>query len=82
VADREPGALSRAFDSLSSQRVLLGSCSIDVNGAAAQARCAGTTTWRPKVGTGETKTDRRAWTFELARAGAGWEIVSARVQNR
>jgi hypothetical protein len=75
-------ALSRAFESLASQRVSLGSCNIDVSGATAQARCAGSTTWQPKVGSGETKTDRRAWTFGLARSAGGWEIVSARVQNR
>jgi hypothetical protein len=75
-------ALSRAFDGLASQRVSLGSCSIDVSGASAHARCAGSTTWQPKVGSGGTKTDRHTWTFDLARAGSAWQIVNARVQNR
>ncbi|HET7695718.1 MAG TPA: hypothetical protein VFK57_08435 [Vicinamibacterales bacterium] len=76
------GALARAFDSLASQQVSLGNCRIDVIGAHATARCAGTTSWAPKVGDGSRRTEPRSWTFELARGGAGWEIVSARVQNR
>jgi len=75
------GALSRAFDGLASQRVSLGSCNIDVAGATAHARCAGSTTWQPKVGSG-SRTDRHTWTFDLARAGSGWQIVNANVQNR
>lgn len=74
-------ALSRAFDGLASQRVSLGSCSIDVSGGTAHARCAGTTMWQPKVG-GGMKIDRHTWTFDLAKAGSGWQIVNARVQNR
>ena len=75
-------ALARAFDSLASQRVSLGTCSIDLTGARARARCAGSTTWRPKVGNAAARTDARTWTFELAKAGADWTIVSAQVQNR
>lgn len=76
------GALARAFDSLSSQQVSLGDCRIDVIGASATARCSGTTSWSPKVGDGGNRNEPRTWTFELARGTAGWEIVSARVQNR
>jgi hypothetical protein len=75
------GALARAFDGLASQQVSLGDCRIDVTGAKAQARCAGRATWTPKIGSG-TRTESRNWTFELARAGNDWQIVSARVQNR
>ena len=75
------GALTRAFDSLASQQVSLGDCRIDVSGVKAQARCAGRATWTPKIGSG-TRTESRSWTFELARAGNDWQIVSARVQNR
>jgi len=75
-------ALSRAFDGLASQRVSLGSCNIDVAGASAHARCAGSTTWQPKVGSGGSRTDRHTWTFDLARAGSGWQIVNANVQNK
>jgi hypothetical protein len=75
------GALARAFDSLASQQVSLGDCRIDVSGAKAQAHCAGRATWTPKIGSG-TRSESRSWTFELARAGSDWQIVTARVQNR
>jgi hypothetical protein len=74
-------ALSRAFESLESQRVSLGDCRIQVDGTSARARCAGTATWTPKVGSGE-HTDERSWTFELSKDAGRWQIVSARVQNR
>ena len=74
-------ALARAFDGLSSQQLSLGDCRVDVEGAKAQARCAGRATWTPKIGSG-TRSESRSWTFELARAGNDWQIVSARVQNR
>jgi hypothetical protein len=75
-------ALARAFDGLASQRVSLGNCRIDVTGDQAQAQCAGSMTWRPKVGGGEGRTDQRTWTFQLTKSGQGWQIVNARVQNR
>jgi hypothetical protein len=75
-------ALSRAFDALASQRVSLGDCRIQIAAATAQARCAGSATWSPKIGNGGSRTETRTWTFDLARAGSGWQIVTARVQNR
>lgn len=75
-------ALADAFDSLASQRVDLGDCQIDVAGTSARATCAGTATWSPKIGGGGRHSESRRWSFELARGGSGWEIVSARVQNR
>jgi len=74
-------ALTRAFESLISQRVSLGDCRIQVQGAAARARCTGSATWTPRVG-GGAHTDARTWNFDLERSAAGWQIVSARVQNR
>jgi len=50
-------------------------------GNKARAACAGSATWSPKVGSG-THTESREWTFELARVGAGWQILNARAQNR
>ena len=76
------GALSRAFDGLASQQISLGNCQIDVAAGSATAQCAGTASWAPKVGGGGPRTEPRQWTFQLARGRAGWEIVSARVQNR
>jgi hypothetical protein len=75
------GALARAFDGLASQRVSLGDCRIDVTGSKARARCAGSATWSPKVGSG-MHTESRVWTFDLVRVGAGWQILSARAQNK
>ena len=74
-------ALARAFADLASQRVTLSGCQISVAADAARAACNGTTTWTPKIG-GGGRTDERSWTFALARSGANWQIVSARVQNR
>jgi hypothetical protein len=75
-------ALSRAFDGLASQDISLGKCAVDVSGESARATCAGAATWAPKVGGGGARTEPRAWTFQLAKAGADWQIVNARVQNR
>ena len=75
-------ALSRAFDGLASQRVVLDRCNIDVGAATARATCAGSAIWSPKIGNGGPRTETRTWSFQLARAGADWQIVTARVQNR
>lgn len=75
-------ALSRAFDSLASQDISLGDCAVDVSGASARATCAGAARWAPKVGGGGVRTEQRNWTFQLAKAETGWQIVKARVQNR
>jgi hypothetical protein len=75
-------ALSRAFGSLASQDIALGTCAVDVSGASAKATCAGAATWAPKVGGGGARTEQRNWTFQLAKAGEDWQIVNARVQNR
>jgi len=73
-------ALTRAFDSLASQRVTLGDCRIQLDGDTAEATCAGWATWTPKVG--REQTDARHWTFDLEKSAAGWQIINARVQNR
>jgi hypothetical protein len=70
--------LRRAFASLDTQRVLLGTCSITVGTTrqSANAECAGSATWTPKVG-GGVRTERRRWMFELRAAGGQWQIVRA-----
>jgi hypothetical protein len=75
-------ALARAFSELTSQRLSLGDCRIDVAAATARASCVGSTTWTPRIGAGTPRSEARRWTFDLARAGSDWQIVSARVQNR
>ncbi len=72
-------ALTRAFEGLSSQRVSLGSCTVDVNGNAARADCAGTAAWTPKVGGGERTTSRK-WTFDLTESDGTWRIVRAQAR--
>jgi hypothetical protein len=72
-------ALSRAFESLASQRVSLGNCSVIVTGTAARADCSGTAAWTPKVGGSERKSSRK-WTFDLTESDGAWRIV--RVQAR
>ena len=74
-------ALSRAFEGLASQQVSLERCDVDVHGITARAICAGSATWAPKIGNGELRTEPRNWTFQLAKAGSDWQIVSARVQQ-
>ena len=75
-------ALTRAFDGLASQRVSLERCDVSVSTASAHANCAGSATWSPKIGNGGAHTDACNWTFQLAKAGDDWQIVTARVQNR
>ena len=72
-------SLARAFDGLESQRVSLGTCSVNIAAAAARAECTGTTTWTPKVG-GGARTERRRWTFDLALTDGAWLIVRAQTR--
>jgi hypothetical protein len=75
-------ALTRAFEGLASQRVALERCDVSVSPASAHAKCAGFATWSPKIGNGGAHTDACNWTFQLAKAGDDWQIVTARVQKR
>lgn len=75
-------ALSRAFETLSSQEISLADCRINVAAHTARATCAGSASWTPRVGSGSRRTDARRWDFELAKAAGAWRIVNARVQNR
>ncbi len=72
-------ALSRAFDGLTSQRVSLRTCKVDVNGTTAHANCLGSASWTPKVGGGQ-RTAARTWTFDLSESDGAWRIN--RVQAR
>ncbi len=69
-------SLERAFDSLDSQQVSLGRCSISMNGARAHATCQGSATWTPKVG-GGTQRSARTWRFDLANTNGAWTITRA-----
>ena len=67
-------ALARAFDNLTSQRVALQNCNVDVSGASARASCSGNASWTPKVGGGE-RSASRSWTFDLRESNGAWRIV-------
>lgn len=72
----DAGALGRAFDSLESQRVSLGRCSIVIKGANARADCRGITNWTPKIGGGR-RTESRRWEFDLVAENGSWHILQA-----
>jgi DNA polymerase III gamma/tau subunit len=69
-------SLTRAFESLESQRVSLGRCSVRIDGGAARADCSGSVTWTPKVG-GGPQSQPRQWQFELSHANGAWVITRA-----
>jgi hypothetical protein len=68
--------LAQAFDSLESQQVSLGRCSVAINGATAVAECSGPTSWTPKVGGGRRTASRR-WRFDLSKLDGAWRIDNA-----
>ena len=71
-------ALSRAFESLRSQQVVLGPCDISVDGDRAEAACRGTSTYVPMVGDPTPRRESRQWRFQLARTDkSAWHISSA-----
>ncbi len=72
-------SLSRAFDTLQSQQVSLGRCSVQVEGATASASCSGSITWTPKVG-GGSQTAARQWRFQLHNGNGQWQITRAEVR--
>ena len=72
-------SLSRAFDTLQSQRVSLGRCSVQVEGVTASASCSGSITWTPKVG-GGSQTAARQWRFQLHNGNGQWQITRAEVR--
>ncbi len=76
----DAGALARAFNSLSSQKVSFESCAITVSGTSADANCSGRSTVVPKIGGGSASA-RRTWQFRLREAARDeWVIQSATVK--
>ena len=73
-------SLSRAFDQLESQRFAFTNCRINVNGTQADATCAGTASFVPKVGNRTQRSESREWVFNLVRVNDGWII--RRVESR
>ena len=73
-------ALKRAFAQLSSQRVTLQSCGITISGSTANARCRGSATYQPRIGSRPVQIASREWTFDLSKQDAHWRIVNTLVR--
>jgi hypothetical protein len=69
-------ALERAFGQLEQQLVRFSSCSVAIEGTGATARCFGTTSYVPRVGSRSERTDARQWEIELGKVVEGWRIVA------
>ena len=74
-------ALSRAFDSLASQRLQFDDCQFEIAGEAATAQCRGSATYTPKVGNRVARLEPRQWTFQLRKMDEGWKIQSAQARR-
>ena len=74
-------ALSRAFDSLTSQQLAFDTCLFEIAGAAATAQCRGSATYTPKVGSRAPKVEPRQWTFHLRKEDEGWKIQTAQARR-
>ena len=72
-------SLARAFETLHSQQVSLGQCSVQVQGATASATCDGSIRWTPKVG-GGSQSAARQWRFQLHNGNGAWQITRAEVR--
>ena len=73
-------ALGRAFAELRSQRLTIEDCDIVVHGTRARAACQGATTYVPRAGDPDPRTEPMAWRFELEKGGdANWRIASATI---
>ena len=74
-------SLERAFSQLEEQDVSFFSCTIDVDGARAEAACVGTTNFVPKVGSRSPQSGPSQWNFKLSKMSAGgWLIDGAQAR--
>lgn len=73
-------ALDKAFDQLERQEFEFDTCRISLAGSRADAACAGTATFVPKVGSKTPRVEPRRWTFQLVRENGAWVIE--RVESR
>ena len=67
-------ALSKAFKQMESQSMDFYSCGVELNGAAAEATCAGAITFVPKVGGKTPRVEPHRWSFYLTRQNDRWII--------
>jgi hypothetical protein len=73
--------LQRAFDGLLSQQLTFADCDVQVRGETGTAVCRGTARYVPKLGSREARVESRVWSFGLRKAGADWQIDSARTER-
>ena len=73
-------ALKRAYEQIASQRLTLESCGITISGTTANARCRGSATFQPRIGTRPVQVASREWTFDLSKQDTAWRIVNTFVR--
>jgi hypothetical protein len=73
-------ALQRAFEQIESQRVTFEDCGITISGSTANARCRGSATYQPRIGTRRVQIALREWTFDLSKQDTSWRIVNTYVR--
>jgi hypothetical protein len=70
----DQSALTRAFEGLSEQDLVLGECDVSIGGDSATARCRGTLRYIPRVGRPLPRVEELSWTFSLQREASAWRI--------
>ncbi len=69
-------ALERAFGQVERQAVRFSACSVAIIGAGATARCQGSASYVPKVGSRTERVNTRRWQIDLRKSGDDWRIVA------
>lgn len=73
-------ALARAFQSLRSQEITFTGCRMAIETIAASVDCDGWTTFVPRIGSRDPRTEQRRWNFQLRKRGGTWTITEARIR--
>jgi hypothetical protein len=67
-------AVTRAFGTLSAQRMTFDRCEITITGVVAVARCDGTLAYSRSVGETDPQSRQMSWAFALERGSGQWRI--------
>lgn len=70
-------ALARAFGGLKSQELTFKGCKMAIAGVAASVDCEGWTTYVPRIGDDDPRTQQRRWTFQMRKRQDAWTITEA-----
>lgn len=73
-------ALARAFQGLRSQEITFTGCRMAIETVAASVDCNGWTTFVPRIGSQDPRTEQRRWNFQLRKRGETWSITEARIR--